>query len=169
MAGNYLLFRAFQVELVVKNPPANAGRRKRQCLRVPGGGHGNSLPCSCLEKRMDRGAWWATIYRAKKSRTWLERLSTHTPALLLAGERMLPSGLYHMYSFVLEVSEGKHCVSGTSGYGPNYTESKEKRQTLQLISCFICHLPPSRTCSLHTKICYLKSPLQYFFPHSNHQ
>ena len=80
MAGNYLLFRAFQVELVVKNPPANAGRRKRQCLRVPGGGHGNSLPCSCLEKRMDRGAWWATIYRAKKSRTQLKGLSTHAHA-----------------------------------------------------------------------------------------
>ena len=52
----------------------------------------------------------------------------------------------------------------TSGYGPNYTESKEKRQTLQLISCFICHLPPGKTCSPHTKICYLKSPLQYFSP-----
>ena len=25
--------------------------------RVPGGGNGNALPCSCLENPMDRGAW----------------------------------------------------------------------------------------------------------------
>ena len=55
---------------------------------------------------------------------------------------MLPSGLYHMYSFVLEVSEGKHCVSGTSGYGPNYTESKEKRQTLQPFPALSVIFPP---------------------------
>ena len=39
--------------------------------RSPGGGHGNPLQCSCLENPMDRGAWWATVYRAAKSRTWL--------------------------------------------------------------------------------------------------
>ena len=26
--------------------------------RLPGGGHGNPLPCSCLENAMDGGAWW---------------------------------------------------------------------------------------------------------------
>ena len=31
--------------------------------RSPGGGHGNPLPDSCLQKNpMDRGAWWATVY-----------------------------------------------------------------------------------------------------------
>ena len=36
--------------------------------RPPRGGHGNPLKYSCLEKPMDRGAWWATIYGvAKKS------------------------------------------------------------------------------------------------------
>ena len=28
--------------------------------RSPGGGHGSSLQCSCLENPMHRGAWWAT-------------------------------------------------------------------------------------------------------------
>ena len=30
--------------------------------RSPGGGHGNSLQCSCLENPMDRGAWPATVH-----------------------------------------------------------------------------------------------------------
>ena len=45
---------ASQVALVVKNPPANAGDVRDRGLipgsgRSPGGGHGNSLQCSCLE------------------------------------------------------------------------------------------------------------------------
>ena len=54
---------ASQVALVVKNPPANAGKCKRCGFdpwdgKIPGGGHGNPLQCSCLENPMDRGAWW---------------------------------------------------------------------------------------------------------------
>ena len=37
--------------------------------RSPGGGHSNPLQYSCLENVMDRGAWWATVHRAAKSRT----------------------------------------------------------------------------------------------------
>ena len=54
--------RAFQVVLVVKNLPANAGDI-RDAGSIPGsgispgGGHGNSLQYSCLENRVDRGAW----------------------------------------------------------------------------------------------------------------
>ena len=54
--------RAFQVVLVVKNLPANAGDI-RDAGSIPGsgispgGGHGNSLQYSCLENRADRGAW----------------------------------------------------------------------------------------------------------------
>ena len=29
--------------------------------KIPGEGHGNPLSYSCLEKPMDRGAWWATV------------------------------------------------------------------------------------------------------------
>ena len=35
--------------------------------RCPGEGNGNSLPYSCLENSMDRGAWWATIHEVAKS------------------------------------------------------------------------------------------------------
>ena len=49
---------------MVKNPPAKAGAMRDAGLipgsgRFPGGGHGNSLPYSCLENPVDRGAWRA--------------------------------------------------------------------------------------------------------------
>ena len=40
-----------------------------QSRKPPGGGHGNPLQYSCLEKSMDRGAWWATGRRNAKSQT----------------------------------------------------------------------------------------------------
>ena len=43
----------------------------------PGGGHDSPLQYSCLENPMDRGAWWATVHRVKKSWTQLKQLSTH--------------------------------------------------------------------------------------------
>ena len=59
---------ASQVALVVKNPPANAGDI-RKVGSVPGsgkspaGGHGNPLQYSCLENRMHRRVWRATVHR----------------------------------------------------------------------------------------------------------
>ena len=52
---------AFQVVLVVKNPPANAGDIKDVSLiprskKSPGGEHGNPLWYSCLVNPMGRGA-----------------------------------------------------------------------------------------------------------------
>ena len=38
----------------------------------------NPLQYSCLEKPMDRGAWWATVHGVTKSRTRLKWLSTST-------------------------------------------------------------------------------------------
>ena len=66
--------RAFQVVLVVKNPPANAGdiRDMRSIPglgRSPGEGNGNPLRYSCLENPMDRGAWRAIVHVAAKSQT----------------------------------------------------------------------------------------------------
>ena len=57
-------FRAFQMALVVRNLPANAGdiRDTVSILgleRSPGGGHGNPLQYSCLENPKNRGDWWA--------------------------------------------------------------------------------------------------------------
>ena len=37
--------------------------------RSPGGGHGSPLQYSCLEKLMDREAWWATVHGVALSQT----------------------------------------------------------------------------------------------------
>ena len=55
----------------VKNLPANVedARCSVQSLgweASPGEGNGNPLPCSCLGKPVDRGAWWATVHGVAK-------------------------------------------------------------------------------------------------------
>ena len=35
--------------------------------RSPGEGNGNPIQYSCLRNPMDRGAWWATVYRVAES------------------------------------------------------------------------------------------------------
>ena len=72
--------RAFQVVIVVKNPPANAGDVRDAGLipglgRSPGGGHGKPLQYSCLENSMNRGAWRATVHWVAISRTWFSHLN----------------------------------------------------------------------------------------------
>ena len=58
-----------------KEPACQCRRGKRwgfnPCVgKIPAGGTGNPLQCSCLENPMDRGAWQATIHgAAKKSDT----------------------------------------------------------------------------------------------------
>ena len=58
---------------VVKNLPANAG----DVGSIPGsgrslgGGNGNPLQYPCLEKPMDRRAWWASVSGVTKSQTQL--------------------------------------------------------------------------------------------------
>ena len=73
-------FRASQMALVVKNPPANAGDLRNTGSipgsgRFPGKGHGNPHQYSCLENPMDRGTWWVTVLGVTQSRTRLKRLS----------------------------------------------------------------------------------------------
>ena len=58
--------------LVVKSLPANAGDVRDAGLipgsgGSPGGRHGNPFQYSCMEKPMDRGAWWATVHRVAES------------------------------------------------------------------------------------------------------
>ena len=67
---------------MVKNLPANAGDAGEAGLipglgRSPGEGHGKSLQYSCLENLIDREAWWATVHKVPKSRTWLKQLCRH--------------------------------------------------------------------------------------------
>ena len=58
---------------MVKNPPVNAEDARDPGLipgsgRSPGIGSGNTLQYSCLENCMDRGAWWAIVHGATKTR-----------------------------------------------------------------------------------------------------
>ena len=60
--------------IVVKNLPANSGEAKDSDLipesgRSPGEANGSPLWYSCLEKPVDRGAWWAVVHGVTKSRT----------------------------------------------------------------------------------------------------
>ena len=60
-----------------KNLPISAGDIRDMSStpgsgRSPGGGHGDSLQCSCLENPMDRGAWQATVHGVEKSQTQLK-------------------------------------------------------------------------------------------------
>ena len=65
------------MELVEKNPPANAGDvgSVPGLGRSPGGGNGKLIQYSCQENSMDRGALWATVHGATES---ANDLSVHT-------------------------------------------------------------------------------------------
>ena len=65
------LNRGFQLVLVVRNLPTNAGDVGSipGTGRSPGGGHGYPLQYSYLENPMDRGAWQATVRGVTKSQT----------------------------------------------------------------------------------------------------
>ena len=62
-----------QAELVVRNPPANAGDERHRLDpwvgKIHGGRHGNPLQFSFLKNPTDRGAWRATVRGVAKSRT----------------------------------------------------------------------------------------------------
>ena len=61
---------------MVKNLSANAGDIRDvgsilSLLRSPEGRNGNPFQYSCLENRMDRGAWKAIVHGVAKSQTRL--------------------------------------------------------------------------------------------------
>ena len=67
----YIITRAFQVVLVVKNPAVNTEEIRDVGSvpgsgRSPGAGHGNQLQYSCLENPMYRAAWQATVHKVTK-------------------------------------------------------------------------------------------------------
>ena len=68
-------FGASLVAQMLKHPPANAGDLGSipGSGRSPGGGHGNPLQDSCLEKHHDQRSLWATVHGVTQSWT---RLST---------------------------------------------------------------------------------------------
>ena len=65
---------------VVKKSARQCRRRRRYGFdpglgRSPGGGNGNPLQYSCLEKPMNRGAWWATVHGGHEESDITEQLS----------------------------------------------------------------------------------------------
>ena len=79
---SWLLVRASQLSLVVKNQTANAGDISDMGLipgsgRSLGRGHGNPIQYSCLENLMDRGAWQALVHKVTKSQIQLKQFSIH--------------------------------------------------------------------------------------------
>ena len=62
---------------VVKNLLAKAGDKRDEGStpglgRSPGGGQGNQLQYSCLEKLSDGGVWQGTVHKVAKSWTQLK-------------------------------------------------------------------------------------------------
>ena len=68
--------RGFPGGIAVRNLPTSAGDTGEAGViygwgRAPGVENGSPLLCSCLENNMDRGAWWAAVYRVAKIWTQL--------------------------------------------------------------------------------------------------
>ena len=61
-----------------------------------GGWHGNPLQYSCLENPMDRGDWWATVYRVANIRRRLKQLITQRQNWHIKG-----GWIYHKLTFGL--------------------------------------------------------------------
>ena len=61
--------------------------------RSPGGGHGNPLQYSCLDKPMDRGIWQATVHSIAKSRTRLKQLSEQASGAIYASRNLTGKSL----------------------------------------------------------------------------
>ena len=71
--------------------PTGQCRKHKRCgfhsglERFPGGGPGKPLQYSCLEKPMDKGAWWAMVHKITKSlrHYWSDLACTHTNIALI--------------------------------------------------------------------------------------
>ena len=107
-----VIFRASQVMLVVKNPPANAGDA-RDVGSIPGSersserGNGNLFQYSCLENPMDRGNWWDTVHGVVKNRTRLTQLSKHAHTVVIFNTVKLFFKVFDHFTFYQWDMNGK--------------------------------------------------------------
>ena len=104
----------FQVALVVKSPPVNAGAIGNlgsiPGSRIsPGEGTGNPFQYSCLKNPIDRGAWWAMVCGVTKSWTRLKQLSTH--ALYIIVSTKLVFFYVQQYAQVCQLFFKRSCTS----------------------------------------------------------
>ena len=93
---------SFQVVLVVKNLPANAGNVGNAALtpgsgRALGGGqHVNPLQDSCLENPMDRGDWRATVCGISDLTVQLWTVACQPPLSMESSRQEYWSGLHFL-------------------------------------------------------------------------
>ena len=72
----------FEVALVVRNPPANAGEARDTGSilgsgRSPEVGYDTPLQYSCLGNSRGRGVWWSTVHGVAKGQTQLSDWKPH--------------------------------------------------------------------------------------------
>ena len=76
--------------------------------RSLGEGNGNPLQCSCLENPMDRGPWWATVPRVRKSWT---RLRMHKLLSSKKGHKRLRFYVSsHFENFLFSLTHPSTCI-----------------------------------------------------------
>ena len=138
-----------------KESPCQCGRRgdTRDASSIPGsgsspgGGNGSPLQYSCMENPMDKGAWWASIHGAVKSRT---RLSNWAPSHTQV--KILPSlSLMHTYG-----RRSKGPPQGSPGLweGENLTNRRTNDQAgSQSGQCHSLSPPPTPRPALDSHAC----------------
>ena len=93
---------------MVKNMPTNAGDTGDvgsipESGRSPRVGNGNALQYSCLEKSVDRGAWWATIHKVTNNQIQLY-IHTYTYIQLILyvySIHILSLSMFYIYIYIL--------------------------------------------------------------------
>ena len=117
--GSVLILEGFPGSSVVKNPPANTRDASSiPGLRgFPGDGNGNPLQNSCLEKPMDRGVWWVTVYgvtQASDTTWWLNNNSSYFNYWdsLEQGMRMIRANWHFIGSITFRLCKQRtpHCL-----------------------------------------------------------
>ena len=113
----YEEYRDFLGSSVVKNLPANAGDIRDtgstpESGRSPGGEHGNSLQCSCLENPTDRGAWRVTVHRVAKSQTPLKQLRSSSNK----GVWSPTANLFSFLTIMMVINHLYHYFMGSSSH-----------------------------------------------------
>ena len=73
----YNILKGFPGGSVGKESTCNAGDAGAGWGESPGGGLGNPLQYSCLEKPVDRGAWGTTVHGVTESQTRLRQQYAH--------------------------------------------------------------------------------------------
>ena len=90
-----------------KNPSCQCRKHKRYWFDPWFGktpleeGTVNTLQCSCPENLMDRGSWWAMVFRVAKSDIGLKWLSTHACTQLLYSRSLLLINFIYSSVFLL--------------------------------------------------------------------